>query len=54
MSKHKLPIHLYAEQMREIKRRAEVIDFFLQKAAMRCISQPQLNRFAFSSGKSLN
>lgn len=31
MSKQKPPIHLYADQMREIKRRTEVIDFFLHK-----------------------
>lgn len=31
MLKHKLPIQLYAEQMTEIKRRIEVIDFFLYK-----------------------
>jgi hypothetical protein len=31
MSKHNLPIQLYAEQMREIKRRIEVIDFYLFK-----------------------
>ena len=31
MSKRVPPIHLYAEQMREIKRSTEVIDFFLHK-----------------------
>ena len=31
MSKNTPPIHLYATQMREIKRRTEVIDFFLHK-----------------------
>lgn len=31
MSKCKPPINLYAEQLREIKRRTEVIDFFLHK-----------------------
>ena len=31
MSKSSLPINLYAEQMREIKRRIEVINFFLNK-----------------------
>lgn len=31
MTKRTPPIHLYAEQMREIKRRTEVIDFFLRK-----------------------
>jgi hypothetical protein len=32
MSMSAPPINLYAEQMREIKRRTEVIDFFLQKS----------------------
>lgn len=31
MSRDKAPIELYADQMREIKRRTEVIDFFLYK-----------------------
>ena len=31
MSKRTPPINLYAEQLREIKRRTEVIDFFLHK-----------------------
>ncbi len=31
MSKQKEPIHLYAEQMREIKRRTDVIDYFLKE-----------------------
>lgn len=31
MSKRSPPINLYAEQLREIKRRTEVIDFFLHK-----------------------
>jgi hypothetical protein len=31
MSKHTQPIHLYAAQMREIKQRTEVVDFFLHK-----------------------
>lgn len=30
-SEHRPPIHLYSQQMREIKRRVEVIDYFLHK-----------------------